>query len=145
MSKSSLKTLMVSTILVGLLGTVTSFVTKPAPSHSLGEATRDQMRSLMRDVTSREEAYWEENATYSSEVEAIGLVVPEDVTLQIELVESNGEPIGFRAVAQSLTIDYVCRMAMEAPGAEEVMPLDSAVPASRFGFGCEGEGEGEGL
>ena len=140
MFRANLKTLIGGVVVASILGTVAWITFAPVPSQPPGQAARGEMRSLMRDLISREEAHWADNGTYSSVVEAIGLVVPEDVALQIELVESGGEQVGLRAVARSKIIDYGCRAGMRAPGAAEAMPLDSAVSASLFGFACAGEG-----
>lgn len=140
MSHAKLKVLILGLVLASILGTFAWIMFVPAESHAPGRTARGEMRSLMRDLMSRQEIYWADDNAYSSEAEGIGLIVPEGIVVRIELVESDGELIGFRAVARSLTIDYVCRTGMDAPGASEGLPADSAVDASQFGFACEGTG-----
>ena len=102
---------------------------------------RGELLSVMRDLPILEESYLADNGTYSSDLNAIGLVVPESVTLRIELVEVNGEQIGLRAFAESKTIDYACRTSMGTPGASVAIPPDSALDASQSTYVCEwGEG-----
>ena len=140
MFKANLKTLIVGMVLASILGTLALITFLPARSHAPGRTERGEMRSLMRDLMSRQEIYWTDNYAYSSETEAIGLVVPEGIVVRIELVDADGELIGYRAVARSLTIDYECRTGIDAQGASKGLPADSAVNVSQFGFACEGRG-----
>ena len=100
-----------------------------------------EVRTLIKDLVLQEESYFADSGTYTSDIDAIGLVVPESVNLQIEELHTISGYRGFRANAESKEVNYTCRAIMSPLQEPLAISPDSLVEPLPDGYECE-SGEG---
>lgn len=109
--------------------------------YSGGHPTRRfqlEMKSMMGQLLLLEDAHLADSGFYSADPNALGLVVPESVDLQIELLRAdNSRYMGYRAFAESKEIDYNCRALIGVRGDSVALTPDSLVEVLDSGYECE--------
>jgi hypothetical protein len=71
------------------------------------ELYQGEVRTLMNELVTQEESYFADSGAYTSDIDAIGLVVPESVNFQIEVLHTISGYRGYRAFAESKEVDYL--------------------------------------